>query len=141
VVAVMVMLHQLTKAKMLLHSLLVSSTSSNCLPWQHGIQYETAKKRSERVAFLVCGIILSTHWRFIMHTVTLRIQDDGIYEQLMQLISGFRQVEIRDSQSKIKIDERRESLKLALTECRKINAFSAIENPVSWQQQIREEWE
>lgn len=76
-----------------------------------------------------------------MHTVTLRIQDDGIYEQLMQLISGFRQVEIRDSQSKIKIDERRESLKLALTECRKVNAFSAIENPVSWQQQIREEWE
>jgi hypothetical protein len=76
-----------------------------------------------------------------MHTVTLRIKDDGIYEQLMQFISGLRQVEIRDAQSKIEVDERRESLKLALTECRKMNAFSAIENPVSWQQQIRAEWE
>lgn len=36
-----------------------------------------------------------------MHTVTLRIKDDGIYEQLMQFISGLRQVEIRDAQSKI----------------------------------------
>jgi hypothetical protein len=27
------------------------------LPWQHGVQFEMCKRRSERGAFLFCGII------------------------------------------------------------------------------------
>ena len=76
-----------------------------------------------------------------MHTVTLTIQDDSIYEQLMQFVHGFRQVEIRDSQSPITVADRREALTLALNECKKVNVFSAIDNPIVWQQQMRDEWE
>ena len=77
-----------------------------------------------------------------MHTVTLKIPDEAIYEQLMQLLRSFRQVEVSEATTNITVQhDTAPSLQQLLDRCSASNVFNKIQDPVAWQQTIRDEWQ